>query len=94
MPLPLISAARAVRVVEPHLEITGDAPHRCTADDETVRTDATGAMAEPARERGSDIVRHRDDVVGQQHEEVVAEPVVLAQVHQAESPRMLSTDST
>ena len=49
------------------------------------------AMTEPDRERGGNVVRHRDDVVAQQDEEVVAEPVVLAQVHRDESPSRLST---
>src|SRR5262249_11944645 len=45
-------------------------------------------------ERGSDIVRQGDDVVAQQDEKVVAETVVLAQLHRDdESPRRLSTSS-
>ncbi len=51
-------------------------------------------MTEPDRERGGSVVRHGDDVVAQQDEEVVAEPVVLAQVHRDESPSRLSTSST
>ncbi len=86
--------ARPVGVVEPHLEVARDAADRRTSDDEAVGTDAAGAMAQAHRERARNVVRHGDDVVAQQDEEVVAEPVVLAQVHRVESPSMASAAST